>query len=291
MLLPVYALYPSVYSLLVIQAIAVASASIILFGLARGVLNDKRKAFIVSLAYLLNPLSHGLIRYEFHPAVLGVPFMFLFAYFMEKGELKKAAIASILVLSVKEDAGLFLIAYALFIVLQKRGSKIRDWWREKAALGFAALGAVWIVVSVLVIIPSFNVHHSYPYFQLYQTSNKYLTIALTKLFVAFLSVAFIPIRPKYSLPVVILWLENALALRLSQAVIGFQYDYMMLPMLFIVLVYALKETRQKTSLLIALATLTTLMFSPMLSVARITIRGVPIAVSDRFWIMLEFLRR
>lgn len=278
LLLIPYALAPSIYTLLVVQALAITLAAIPLFKLAEKVLNDERKALMVSLAYLLNPFTHGLVRYEFHPAVLGVPFMFLFAYFMEKGELKKAAIASILVLSVKEDAGLFLITYALFMVLRKHGFKIQDWWREKTAFSFAALGAAWIAVSVFVVIPSFNVHHSYPYFQLYQTSSKYLIIALAKLFIAFLSVAFVPIRPKYSIPVIALWLENALALRLSQAVIGFQYDYMMLSMLFIVLVYALKETEQKANLLIASSALTTLLFSPMLAVAEI---GVPIVVYDR----------
>ena len=285
LLLPTYLLYPSMYTLLVIQAFAVAFASIILFKLAQEVLNDEKKAFIVSFAYLLNPLTHGLIRYGFHPSVLGVPFMFLFAYFMEKGELKKAAIASILVLSAKEDAGLFLIAYALFMVLRKHGFKIRDWWSEKTALGFAALGAIWIVVSVFVVIPQFNIYHAYPYFQLYRTSaSRYLIIALAKLFITFFSVAFVPIKPKYSIPVIFLWLENAFSMRISQAVIGFHYDYMMLPMLFIVLIYALKEQNTKIELLLSSAVIS-LLFSPLFGLRDF----FPIVVVDRFSTILKIL--
>lgn len=288
LLLPVYALYPSVYSLLVIQALAVAFASIILFELAREVLNDERKAFTVSLAYLLNPLTHGLIRYEFHPCVLGVPFMFLFAYYMARENIKKAFIAALFVLSVKEDAGLFLIAYAIFEVLKKHGFKVKEWFSERRAIGFGVLGAVWILTSIFVVIPQFNIHGVYPYFGLYQTTSAgYFIIALVKLFVAFLSVAFIPVRPRYSLPVVLLWLENAFSTRLSQVIIGFQYDYIMVPMLFIVLIYALREQRTTIKLLLASSTLTTLLFSPLWSPFDL----FPIVALDRFWVLLKIIWR
>ncbi|MBO8175805.1 MAG: DUF2079 domain-containing protein [Thermococcus sp.] len=264
LLLPVYAIWQEPLLLNVLQILFVGFGALPLFKLAREVLKDERKAFIISISYLLNPITHGIVRHDFHPCVLGVPFMFLFAYYVAKNETKRALIAALLVLSVKEDAGLFLIAYAMFEVLRKHGFRIELWFKERQAVMWALLGTAWFLISIFIVIPHFNVAHKYPYFALYEgDKSKTFAFASLKLAVFMISLALLPLRDfAYFAPIAALWLENALANRPLQGAIGWQHDYMMLPMGFIVLVYALKERDFNLKALIRLNFILMLLFSP-----------------------------
>ncbi|ASJ00855.1 DUF2079 domain-containing protein [Thermococcus gorgonarius] len=288
LLLPVYALFPSEYTLMILQDLMVPLSAFALFSFARKVLGDEEKALAVSIAFLLNPLTHAIVRYDFRPDVLAVPFMFLFASYAAEGKTKKQLLAALLILSVKEDAGLFLVAYSIFEVLSKHGFNVKGWLGEKKVIGFALLGLVWIAVSIFLVIPNFNESHEYFYFMLYQPGGDrgiILLVALAKLTVLMLSLAFLPLKkPAYWLPLAFLWSENAFAKRLEQAAIGFQYDYQLLPMAFIVLVYALREndTPRTTHLLVA-SLLSMLLFSPSFGL----IDAYPLTIGHSLW---EYLR-
>ena len=284
LLLP-YALVPSQYTLILLQDLMVTISAIVLFKFAGYILNDEKKALIVSVAFLMNPITHGIVRYDFRPDVLAMPFMFLFAYCVARNDTKKSLLAALFVVSVKEDAGLFLIAYSMFEILSKRGFAIRTWLEEKRAVGFALLGLSWILISIFLIIPHFNTSHRYIYFILYKPEMGkrafIFAVALAKLVVLFLSVAFVPLRrPAYWLPLVFLWSENAFSSRLEQAAIGFQYDYQLLPMAFIVLVYALKEYGSANpKKLLLFSFISALIFSPMVGV----IDAYPVTLGISFW--------
>jgi uncharacterized membrane protein len=262
----------------------------VLFKFAEYMLNDEKKALMVSVAFLMNPLTHGIVRYDFRPDVLAMPFMFLFAYYMARNDTKKSLLAALFIISVKEDAGLFLIAYSMFEILSKRGFAVRTWIKEKRAVSFALLGLSWILISIFLIIPHFNAGHRYIYFMLYKPEVDgrafIFAVALAKLTVLFLSVAFVPLRrPAYWLPLIFLWSENALANRLEQAAIGFQYDYQLLPMTFIVLVYALREESIKPRKLLVAATIAMLFFSPIFEV----VDAYPITLGVSVWKYLKIL--
>nr|WP_240911688.1 DUF2079 domain-containing protein [Thermococcus sp. LS1] len=290
LLLPIYALFPSYYTLIILQDLIVPISAIILFKFATEVLDDGKKALVVSVVFLMNPLLHGTIRYTFHPSVFGIPFMLLFAYYMARNELKKAFIAALFVLSVREDAGLFLIAYALFDVLRKHECNIKGWFDERHVINFAMLGLGWMAVSVFLVIPYFNIAHKYPFFGRYEITEVTLVIfeiSLAKLIVLLLSVAFVPLRRyAYWIPIILLWLENAIANKIQQAMIGFHYDYMVLPMTFIVLVYALKEDETvNLRRLVFSAMISMLLFSPMFRV----INTEPVSLGTSLWEYMAIL--
>lgn len=285
LLLPIYALIPNQYTLIVLQDLMVPLSALALFKFSRHILQNEKKALIISIAFLLNPITHGIVRYDFRPDVLAMPFMFLFAYYMARNDTKKSLLAVLFIISVKEDAGLFLIAYSMFELLSKRGFAVRTWIEEKRAVSFALLGLSWILISIFLIIPHFNTGHRYVYFMLYKPELSgrvfIFAVALAKLTVLFLSVAFVPLRrPAYWLPLVFLWSENAFANRLEQAMIGFQYDYQLLPMTFIVLVYALKEYESiNPKRLLLTSIITALIFSPIVGV----INAYPITLGISVW--------
>lgn len=291
LLLPIYALFPLPYTLVLLQDLVVPLSVLALFKFSKYVLKDEKKAVIISVAFLLNPITHGIVRYEFRPEVIAVPLMFLFAYYIAKNETKKSLLVAILILSVKEDAGLFLIAYSIFEILSKKGFNVRTWLEERRALGFAILGLSWILLSVFVIIPHFNMSHRYVYFMLYTpTGNNRLfvfAIALAKLTILFFSIAFIPLkRPAYWIPLLFLWSENAFSSRLEQAMIGFQYDYQLLPMAFIVTVYALSEYESiNPKKLLATSIITMLLFSPIFGI----VGAYPITIGFSIWTYLKIL--
>jgi len=288
LLLP-YAVHPSVHTLLIIQALAVSLAALVLFEFSREVLKSEKSALAILAAYLFNPLTHGVIAYEFHPCVLGVPFMFLYAYFMERGELRKATLAALLILSVKEDAGLFLIAYSVMRVLQKWEFKIRGWFRDKVAVSFAALGLVWILFSVFIVIPHFNLLHRYPYFAdaysfPWTSRTRVFSVATLKLLIALMSTGFV-MKPKYLPPLLLLWMENSLSTRFTQATIGYQYDYMFLPLLFIVVTYSGRDWNQTTLLkiLIVSSVISMFLFSPIFGL----LNACPASCSVRIWTLIS----
>ena len=291
LLLLIYALIPNQYTLIVLQDLMVPLSALALFKFGRHILQNEKKALMISIAFLLNPITHGIFRYDFRPDVLAMPFMFLFAYYMIKNDTKKSILAALLILSVKEDAGLFLIAYSMFELLSKRGFAVRTWIEEKKAVSFALLGLSWILISIFLIIPHFNTGHRYVYFMLYKPELSgrvfIFTVALAKLAVLFLSVALAPLRRSaYWFPLVFLWSENAFANRLEQAMIGFQYDYQLLPMTFILLVHALKEHESITpkSVLVA-SIIAMLFFSPVFGV----VDAYPVTLGVPLWKYLKIL--
>ncbi|WP_297506644.1 DUF2079 domain-containing protein [Thermococcus sp.] len=279
-LLPIYRLLPRAEVLLVLQSIAVAAGALTLFRLARLMLDEKR-AFYISLMYLLNPLVQGLNFFDFHPVTIAVPFIFLLPYYIERKLYLRAILVAFLVLSVKEDSGLILISIALMYVFREYGLKLlvnpRRWrntvGEEKFILLLLVMGVLWIAISIFLVIPHFN-GGRYPYFSddtLRRYGGKVYPdkIAVYSL-AALLSTAFLPLlNPKLFSASLFLWLELFLSNCPTMLIIGTQYPYMLAPMLFIISVYNLRYLNEEKprfrfnlKALVTVSLVSMLLFSP-----------------------------
>ncbi|GAB6102163.1 DUF2079 domain-containing protein [Thermococcus atlanticus] len=246
LLLPAYYLFPRPQTLLFLQTLVIGLSAYPLYLLAREVLRRERMAVLMALLYLFNPALHGINLYDFHAVPFAMPFIFLTAYFMEKENLKAAFISVLLVLSVKEDAGLAVLSLGLFYLL-KDGSIFSRSTCRKFCLFMISVSLIWILLSIKLVIPHFA-PAGYEYTGLYGKScsghayQKILFFLLVNLSWGMLTF----LRPKYYLLLAALpWAEMLASCRWEMFVIGTHYPYMVVPLSFISIIYALRDLRPR----------------------------------------------
>ncbi|NJD99334.1 DUF2079 domain-containing protein [Thermococcus sp. LS1] len=256
LLVPLYKLFPYAETLLIIQTSALGLAAYPLFKFAYLVTNDEKKATFVALLYLMNPAVHGINRFDFHPVSLAVPFIFLTAYYLEKHKYFRALLSALVILTVKEDAGLALISLGLVYIFGDCTVRdllnIRNWTKilktKKMSTVLISIGILWILISMFVVVPMFN-PMGYPYFSDNKLGEVYYShiningkLVLGYILVILMSLGFLPLlKPRLFLATLPLWLENILSSNDYQVMIGYQYPYMLIPLLFILIVYGLKD--------------------------------------------------
>ena len=147
--IPLYAIAASPYWLLVAQAMAVAGAALALFHFARAAAGDDFLAAVVALAFVVNRYTAHATQFVFIIDVFYPLGLFLLFYSFLTSKRRLFAIALLLVLSIKEDAIVPLIGFALVAVFGFRR------WPWAAVAGVAA--AAVFAVDYFVVLPGFGV--------------------------------------------------------------------------------------------------------------------------------------
>lgn len=120
LLLPFYLIFPSVGLLLTAQAAVCFSGIIPLLLLCRHWKYSETVTLGLSLVFLLYPAFSGGLFYDFHENAFLTPLLLWMLYFLEKNNTLGIAISALLVLCVKEDAGLYVIFIGLYALLDRR---------------------------------------------------------------------------------------------------------------------------------------------------------------------------
>lgn len=189
LLLPLHFFWSSHLLLELSESIALASCSLIVFAITRRHTGSQIAAMWMGLAWLcyfpMHFLDIAIDQKTFRPIVLGLPFLFGMIYYGEQGRFWKTAICLLLALSAKEDVA--LIACPVLAVMAARarcdhvGSvKHSEAW--KFLLGLSIATAIYLVVTVLVIIPAFrsgeHVHYARYFGALGNTPGELVRTAL-----------------------------------------------------------------------------------------------------------------
>ncbi|HWE61241.1 MAG TPA: DUF2079 domain-containing protein [Chloroflexota bacterium] len=145
LLVPVYWIAPSVYSLLVAQTLALTLAAVPIYILAARRLGDERSALALALAYLCSPALAYVNLFDFHEIAMAVPFLAWAVERLDAGRTKTALALLCLALLWKEEVGLIVAAFGLWVLVSQR----------RPALGalLVALGAGWTAAVVFWAIP------------------------------------------------------------------------------------------------------------------------------------------
>lgn len=114
LLAPLYALSPRAETLLVFQALWLASGAVPLFLLVRRRLDDDWAALFLGTALLVHPALHGPTFYDFHSVSLAGPLFLWLLYFLESGRDRWYVAAFILLLLTREDMALLLIPVGIY---------------------------------------------------------------------------------------------------------------------------------------------------------------------------------
>ena len=141
--LPFYAIFPSPLTLQIGQALVVASGVIPALLLARHVKLSGRAQILVCLIYSFYPaLSMGCF-YDLHENCFLAPLLLWLFYFFEKEKYALMYVFALGVFMVKEDAAVYVILFAIFIILSRK--------KYFHGLVLALLGAIYFVCSLALL--------------------------------------------------------------------------------------------------------------------------------------------
>ena len=155
LLAPLYRLWPDPSGLLVFQALVLAWAALPLALLTRRLLKPSwpdgahLASLVLALVFLTYPALGFVNRFEFHEEVLVIPLLLLAFLCLEARRTRWMSAALLLALLCKEDVGLTVAAFGLFIAWRQRD-------RRRIGFTWVAVGAAWSLIALLVIIPAFR---------------------------------------------------------------------------------------------------------------------------------------
>lgn len=140
-----YKLYPAVHWLLLVQAIALASGSLLTWHLARQAKLPSGQAMAVVFVYLLYPLVFNSNLFDFHPDVIAVPALLAAVLAARSCKTVWFCVAVGLALSCKAVLALTVACMGIWLLV----------FEQRRLYGIIALsaGLAWFIVATQGIIP------------------------------------------------------------------------------------------------------------------------------------------
>lgn len=144
LLLPLYYLTRSTIALQIAQVVIVASGVFPLILITRLLGWPQRRSVIFSLLYLTYPALIGSSQFDLHENCFLAPLLLWLLYFVLKKQAVGTFIFTFLVLAVKEDASLYIVFIALWMLLSRRANKKHGAIMILVALIWFALALYWL---------------------------------------------------------------------------------------------------------------------------------------------------
>ena len=117
---PVYFLFPSAMTLQICQALLVASGIVPTVLIARHLKMSNLSQMAIALIYAAYPATAMGCFYDFHENCFLLPLLLWVFYFFEKEKYLWMYVFAVLTLSVKEDAAIYILFFALFLILSRK---------------------------------------------------------------------------------------------------------------------------------------------------------------------------
>ncbi len=150
-LLPFYFIFPSPLTLQIGQAVALASGVIPVFLLARHKGLSGKMQIAVAAIYAFYPAISAGCFYDIHENCFLAPLLLWMFYFYEREKYLWMYVFAFGVLMVKEDAAMYVIMFALFVLLSKHEKK-----RKLLHGGALVLGALAYFALALFLLTKFG---------------------------------------------------------------------------------------------------------------------------------------
>jgi uncharacterized membrane protein len=124
LLAPIYALHQDAATLIVLQSVALSSAAIPIYLIAKKRIDNPWTALIIALVYLLYPSLHGLNNFDFHGLALLIPFTCFLLYGLEIRNYRLFWIFFALALITREDTSISLAGVGLYLLLDRQRRRL-----------------------------------------------------------------------------------------------------------------------------------------------------------------------
>lgn len=154
---PFFRLFPTGFTLLVIQAALFAISAWPIISLARDNLG-RRPALLVGGSYVLSWGLLNAVWAQFHEIAFAVAFLAYGLTAWVRGRKVPAIIAIGLLVFVKEDLGLTVAAFGAAVYLRERTTE-----NLKYGIGMISWGIAWFLVTTLVLLPALNPRGQWDY--------------------------------------------------------------------------------------------------------------------------------
>lgn len=143
-----YKIYPSVYWLFAVQAIALASGAIPTWYIARHAGLKADQAIAIAGVYLLYPLVFNINLFDFHPEAIALPVLLAAILAAQLGKFGWFCLSIVIVLACKAVLSLTVAAMGVWLLI----------FEKKRWCGAVAIfaGISWFLISSQVIIPLFS---------------------------------------------------------------------------------------------------------------------------------------
>jgi len=247
---PLFRLFPTPVTLLVIQAMLAAISVIPVARAGRELLNVSAGR-LIGAAYGLSWGLQGLVNNDFHEIAFAVPLLAFSLAALARARVRAAVLWALPLVFVKEDQGLTLIAIGLIIALGYRDRT------RLMGLALAAWGLGWFLLAVMVIIPHLNPHHAYPYWTtgghigsvatLWHQLVTGTQVKLTTLALILLPTAFLALGSPIALAAVPSLALRFIAVNNSYWGTGWHYNATVMPIVFIAAIDAMRRIRAKAA--------------------------------------------
>jgi uncharacterized membrane protein len=252
LILPFYAAIPRAETLLILQSFVIALGALPLYWIARDELGQKGGVVFAAL-YLLYPALHGVNRFDFHGVAFALPLLLFTFYMFKVKHYRWGMLGAVLSIMCREDVALVLVFMGLYWLWTERwkvkiGFKNLIFLKEREVLfplGLILIGAVYVYLAFVVIIPHFNPTEGYGFLWLYKDPlHSLVADAHTKLqYLLFLfgPLLFIPLlRPSVLLIALPLFAQNLVTDWAPMYGITSHRVALLIPWLFIAGAYGVK---------------------------------------------------
>ena len=146
LLAPLYWVAPSVYTLLIVQTLALAASAVPIYLLAARRTGDERIALAFGCAYLCHPSLAYINLFDFHEIAMAAPLLAWAVERFDAGKPRTACLLLLLALLFKEEVGFIVAAFGLFVALAYR--------RRRLGAALLVLGMAWTAAVVYWAIPA-----------------------------------------------------------------------------------------------------------------------------------------
>lgn len=142
--------------LYVVQAIVLGAGAIPTYLIARDRFRSPWSATIVAFVFLMYAPIQWIAWANFHPEALVITPLLFAWWHASRRNWRWAFICLVIALSTREDTALavFMMGLVLFLVMRRRDDAVRR--DRRMALAVSALGVVWYLVCMRLVIPAFN---------------------------------------------------------------------------------------------------------------------------------------
>ncbi|HET8647134.1 MAG TPA: DUF2079 domain-containing protein, partial [Vicinamibacteria bacterium] len=145
---PLLRIHDSPATLLLVQAVALASAVFPLFWMGRRLLESSRAGFALAWAWLLAPDVHLGVMFDYNPTQLGAAALVWTAWALTCRGLVASLVAALVACLAKENICLYVALMAVVLAV-----RVVPWRR---AVAVAALALAVFAVEMLVLSPKFR---------------------------------------------------------------------------------------------------------------------------------------
>jgi uncharacterized membrane protein len=275
LLLPIYAIYPTVEILLVMQTVVLAIGAFPLYWMSREKIGENA-GVLVSLLYLLYPILIFVNSNDFHLEAFTSTFFLFSVYYLEREEWSKFSLFLILAFSTLEFAPIIGISVAVYISILYFKGKFKDNKKARKIILFTGLISVlWFVLSLQAKV-FFNNTSPVPssFENLWLNPIGLVNVLTTQwqdkllyLLGIFGPLAFLPLLGPEALVMLVPWVGASFLSTYSLYYsVYFQYGGFVIPFVFVALVKAVerakfRDTRKVLSLLLISTVIFGLYFS------------------------------